>query len=45
MDEAAYWADIASPEELEAYCLATFQAMQRGRRAAFLDHVQGRQAA
>jgi hypothetical protein len=45
MDEAAYWADIASPEELEAYCLATFQAMPRGRRAAFLDHVQGRQAA
>ncbi|WP_397542054.1 hypothetical protein [Roseovarius salis] len=45
MDEAAYWADIASPEELEAYCLATFQAMPRGRQAAFLDHVQGRQAA
>lgn len=45
MDEAAYWADIASPEELEAYCLATFQAMPRGRQVAFLDHVQGRQAA
>ena len=45
MDEAAYWADIASPEELEAYCLATFQAMPRGRQAAFLDHVRGRQAA
>lgn len=45
MDEAAYWADIASPEELEAYCLATFRAMPRGRRAAFLDHVQRRKAA
>lgn len=45
MDEASYWADIASPEELEAYCLATFQAMPRGRQAAFLDHVLGRQAA
>jgi hypothetical protein len=45
MDQAAFWADMADPEELEAYCLATFNAMPRGRQAAFLDHVQGRQAA
>lgn len=45
IDAAAWWADIASPEELEAYCLATFRAMPRGRRAAFLDHVQRRKAA
>jgi len=45
MDEAAFWADMADPEEREAYCLATFQAMPRGRQAAFLDFVQGRQAA
>lgn len=45
MNEAAFWADMADPEELEAYCLASFNAMPRGRQAAFLDHVQGRQAA
>lgn len=45
MDEAAFWADMAAPEELEAYCLATFKAMPRVRQAAFLDFVQGRQAA
>ena len=45
MDEAAFWADMAAPEELEAYCLATFKAMPRPRQAAFLDFVQRRQAA
>lgn len=45
MDEAAFWADMAAPEELEAYCLASFNAMPRPRQAAFLDFVQGRQAA
>lgn len=45
MDEAAFWADMAEPEELEAYCLASFNAMPRGRQSAFLAHVQGRQAA
>ena len=45
MDQAAFWADMVDPEELEAYCLASFNAMPRGRQAAFLDHVQGRQAA
>lgn len=45
IDQAAFWADMADPEELEAYCLASFNAMPRGRQAAFLDHVQGRQVA
>lgn len=45
MDQAAFWADMADPEELAAYCLASFNAMPSGRQAAFLDHVQGRQAA
>lgn len=45
MDQGAFWADMAEPEELEAYCLASFNAMQRDRQAAFLDHVQGRHAA
>ncbi len=45
MDEAAYWADIASPAELDAYALACAQAMAPGRRAAFLEYMQGREAA
>lgn len=45
MDEAAFWADMAEPEELEAYCLASFKAMPDYRQSAFLDFVQGRQAA
>ena len=45
MDEAAFWADMAEPDEREAYCLAGFKAMPFERQAAFLDFVQGRQAA
>lgn len=45
MDEAAFWADMAEPEELEAYCLASFNRMATGRQAAFLDYVNGRTAA
>lgn len=45
MDEAAFWADMAEPDEREAYCLAGFKAMPCERQAAFLDFVQGRQAA
>lgn len=45
MDQAAFWADMAEPDELAAYCLASFDAMPRGRQAAFLEHVQGRAAA
>lgn len=42
MDQAAFWADMAEAEELEAYCLASFNRMAPGRQAAFLDHVQER---
>ena len=45
MDEAAFWADMAAPDELEAYCLASFNAMPAPRKAAFLDFVQGRKVA
>ena len=45
MDEAAFWADMAAPDEREAYCLASFKAMPQERQAAFLDFVQGRLAA
>lgn len=45
MQDAGFWADMAAPDEVEAYCLATFNRMQPGRQMAFLDHVQGRAAA
>lgn len=45
MDQAAFWADMAEPDELSAYCLASFNAMPCGQQAAFLDHLQGRLAA
>lgn len=45
MNQAAFWADMAEPDELEAYCLASFTAMPARRKAAFLDFVQGRKAA
>ena len=45
MDEAAHWADWANPDELEAYCLASFKAMPSQRKTAFLEYVQGRIAA
>jgi hypothetical protein len=45
MDEAAFWADMAEPDALEAYCLASFNAMLRPRQVAFLDFVQWRKAA
>lgn len=45
IDEAAFWADLASPDEVEAYCLASFSAMQLPRQAAFLEYVQGRAVA
>ncbi|WP_139840111.1 hypothetical protein [Pseudoruegeria sp. SK021] len=41
MEQAAFWADRASPNEKDAYCLATFNAMQKNRQAAFRAHVLG----
>jgi len=45
MDQAAFWADMAAPDELEAYCFNSFNRMPAKRQAAFLDFVQGRAAA
>ena len=45
IDEAAFWADMATSDEHEAYCLASFKAMPYERQSAFLEFVQGRQAA
>ncbi len=38
-DEAGFWAGMASEEELEAYCVATFLALPPHRQAAFCDYV------
>ncbi len=45
MDEAVFWADLATPEERDAYCLACFRRMRPERQTAFLEFVQGRKAA
>jgi len=45
MQEAVFWASMASPRELDSYCLATFDRMAPARQAAFLGHVQRRAAA
>lgn len=44
-DEAATWADYADGDELKAYTLAAYNRMRRADQSAFLDYVQGRQAA
>lgn len=45
MDEAAFWADLAEPDAVEAYCLAAFHAMPPARQSDFLAYAQGRAAA
>lgn len=45
MDEAAFWADMADPAELDAYALASFNRMAPARQAAFLNFIQTREAA
>ena len=45
MDQAVFWADMAEADELNAYCLASFNRMAPQRQAAFLGFIQGRAAA
>ena len=45
MDDARFWASLATRRELKAYALASFEAMQPADQAAFLDHVLDRRAA
>lgn len=45
MDEAIFWADRASRNELKAYALASFRRMSASDQAAFLRHVGERAAA
>lgn len=42
MDQAAWWADMASQSELKAYTLACFVRLTPANRAAFLGYVGGR---
>lgn len=39
VDEAAFWADMAEPDELDAYCLACFNRMEANRQKQFLSYV------
>lgn len=43
MDEAAFWADLASRSEHKAYALACFRRLSSADRAAFLAYVGGLQ--
>ena len=45
MDQAAFWADQATPDEADAYCFASFNRMAPARQSAFLGFVHGRAAA
>lgn len=41
MEQAAFWADLATPPELDAYALAGTNRMAPARRAAFLAYLGG----
>ncbi|MEM8617788.1 MAG: hypothetical protein AAGF20_12755 [Pseudomonadota bacterium] len=43
-DEAAFWTQVANPDELDAYAVAIFLAMSAVKQRAFLDFA-GRAAA
>ncbi|MCB1333272.1 MAG: hypothetical protein KDK26_06370 [Roseivivax sp.] len=43
--QAAYWADMADADELEAYCMAIFNRLEPDTQAAFVRYVQTRAAA
>jgi hypothetical protein len=45
MDQAVFWADIAEADELDAYCLVSFNRMAPQRQLAFLGFVRERAAA
>ena len=45
LDQAKFWAEIAEPEELEAYCISSFNGMPAQRQKAFIEFVQSRLAA
>jgi hypothetical protein len=45
MDEARWWASIATPTEIECFGAACFEVMDPARLTNFLSFVQGRAVA
>ncbi len=45
MRDAGWWAERATPDELKAYMLASFDRLALKDQAAFLEFVSGRAAA
>jgi hypothetical protein len=45
MSDAAFWASIANPDEIDAYALACVRAMAPHRQTAFLDYMKEQVAA
>ena len=45
MDQAAFWADMASRSERKAYCLACYTRLSPRDQRAFLAYVQGEKGA
>ena len=41
MDQATFWASLASRPERKAYCLASFLSLPQADQRAFLAYVQG----
>ena len=41
LEDATWWADIASPAELRAYCLAAFDRLPPHEQRDFLEFAQG----
>lgn len=45
MDEARFWAEMATTAELKAYCLACFSRLPASEQSAFLAYIQQSRAA
>ena len=39
-DKAAWWAGVASPDEIDAYAVATFNALSSAKRRHFLEYAK-----
>ena len=39
LDQAAFWADMATAPELDAYALASFKRMSPARKTEFIKHI------
>lgn len=41
LDEAQWWADLASPAELDAYLVAIFATLPKRKKRDFIEYAQG----